>query len=262
MLMPILESNEKKRREAILKVASRDLELGFLYSVFNLEWTMRRMILCFSKCPSIVIRALLAQCSGFWRYCELWDKCVHDFDTKYETMAEILGVQPKGESRQNGITDYFDRRHVLVHGAKSGIGAATAICGIEKLLEASEKLVKFSRDHGYELFAKVKPRQNVRCGFTGNRKTPLFSGGQTQGACPGNFANICPLLADKATRGAIRKHLRKTLKPVQELADVKDEALIERVQAVAHTLGIEGACSVKKATRELQKSLQKRKARK
>ena len=264
MLFPILESNEKKRREAILKVASRDLELGFLMSVFNLEWTIRRMILHFAKCPSIVIRSLLARSNGYPNYCYLWKICVHDFDKRLNELPNILGTN----DNKNDITEYIRCRHVLVHGARSGIGAATALCGIKKLLEAAEFLIRFARENGHELFKRVPPRQ-VRCGFTGAHHTPLFVRGDTCVNCPGKIVSTCPFVRQSVTttreRGGkclddqIRKSLRAAAPSVRELEGIKDEALIAKMQEVAWDLGILERRAVKKAVHDLQKAIEKRK---
>lgn len=264
MLMPILGSNEKKRRESILRVASRDLEIGFLLAVFNFEWTLRRMILCFSKCPSIVIRALLAKTSGFWKYCEVWDMCVHEFDNEIGTMTEILGIPPKAETKQNCITEFLDSRHVLVHGATSGIGAATALCGIKKLLGVSEGMASYSRKKGQDLFRMVNPRQQVRCGFIGNRGTRKFEKGQNCAACPGEIIGFCPFLNKKENRRDIRDYLDARLSIIQESKRQKEtkgqkgEALVLKIQEVANELGIAEKPSVKRAVRELQTAIQKR----
>ncbi len=247
MLMPILESNEKKRRAAILRVASRDIELGFLFAVFNFEWSLRRMILKFSKCPTIVIRARLVRGHGFKNYCEFWDECVCKFNRRLISMIEILGL-----NEANFIEQYYERRHVLVHGAHGGVGFVTAICGISRLLNASETLVEFARKQGENLFGRLNPRQNVRCGFTLCRGTEPFKNGQTDGPCPAQLMVGCPMLSNNEARKAIFKNLRKSLQPVEELAGVKGEALVEKVRKVAEELGIAEKSSIKKAICNLE----------
>lgn len=273
MLMPILGSSFEKRKASILKAASQDLEIGFLLAVFNFEWTLRRMILSFSKCPSIVIRALLAQSSGLWKYCHLWDICVHGFDSRFGKMREILAGGFDSKSNLKAISEYLRCRHVLVHGAKSGIGAATALCGIRKLLEVSENLARFSHDNGHELFEKIPSRQQVRCGFTGNRKTPVFEEGLACATCPGNIIVHCPFLKklekdqerdSKQLGDYIRekiKDLRAKTSPVNELINVKDEALVKKIKEVADELGIADAPSVAEAVRELEKAFEERQSR-
>lgn len=255
MLMPILESNEKKRREAIVRAAARDFEVGFLLSVFNLEWTLRRMILVFAKCPSVVIRARLNECSGFWRYCQAWNDCVCKFDKQFGAMTEILGVPAYEESKENFITQYLERRHILVHGTKSGIGVATALCGISMLLKVSEKLVEFSFKHRRDLFGRLNPRQCVCCGFTGYH-TALFRNDLKVASCPARLADQCPLLGNKETRKAIWRNMRKAVQPVRELVNVKGEVLVDKIYDAAKELGIEKKTSVKKAIRHLQKVIQ------
>lgn len=253
MLMPILKSNWTKRRTKILRVASKDVELGFLLTVFNFEWFLRRMILVFSKCPTIVIRARLAKCHGFWSYCEMWDECVCKFDGRICPMTEILGLPSKLQADQNIIKQYCDRRHVLVHGARGGIGFAAALCGISRLLKATEALIEFAQKHDKDLFHSLYSRQNVRCGFTSCRKTEPFKNGQTEGPCPAKIMVGCPMLSNNEARKAIFKNLRKSLQPVDELADVKGEALVEKVRRVAEELGIANKPSIKKAIFNLEK---------
>jgi hypothetical protein len=180
-------------------------------------------------------------------------------------MKTILARPPAPKSNLKEITEYLKCRHILVHGAKSGIGAATALCGIRKLLEVSESLARFSHDNGHELFKKIESRQQVRCGFTGNRKTPLFEEGLTCATCPGNIIAFCPFLnkletehgKDKMQLGDyIRrniKDLRTKPSPISKPKDVKFEALLEKIKEVADNLGIADAPSVTQAVHDLEK---------
>ena len=263
MLMPILKSDEKMRRADIIRAASKDPEVGFLLTVFNLEWTLRRMVLCFSKCPSVVVRSVLKGCNGFWGYCDTWKLCVCSFDTKMHTMPEILGVLPKTTSKENFITQYIDRRHVLVHGVKGGIGVPTALCGISALLKVSENLVSFARIHGVELFKRLNPRQNVRCGFILRHGIEPFKIEQRDGLCPAKLREKCPMLASNDTRRNAKKlifnNLRKTLQPVAELANVKGESLVEKVRKVAAELGLVNKAAIKRAICKLEKRCEEQK---
>ncbi len=261
MLMPILKSNWTKRRAKILRVASKDVELGFLLTVFNFEWFLRRMILVFSKCPTIVIRARLAKCHGFWSYCEMWDECVCKFDGKICHMTEILGLPSKSQADQNVIEQYCDRRHVLVHGARGGIGFATALCGIARLLKASEALIEFAQKHDEDLFHSLYSRQNVRCGFTPRRGIEPFKKGQTDGLCPTKLMEKCPMLSCKRARNVIFNNLRKESQPVDELANVKGDALVEKVRKVAAELGLANKVAIKKAICNLKMRCEEQKTK-
>ena len=263
MLMPILKSDEKKRRADIIRAASKNPEVGFLLTVFNLEWTLRRMILCFSKCPSVVVRSVLKGCNGFWDYCDTWEFCVCSFDTKMQTMPEILGVQPKSTTKENFITQYIDRRHVLVHGVKGGVGVPTALCGISSLLKVSEKLVSFARIHGVELFKRLNPHQNVRCGFVLRRGVEPFKFEQKDGLCPAKLREKCPMFAYNVRRRNAKEmifnNLRKERWPIDELANVKGDALVEKVRKVAAELGIANKVAIKSAICNLKKRCEEQK---
>ena len=60
------------------------------------------------------------------------------------------------------------------------------------------------------------------------------------------------MLSNNEARKAIFKNLRKSLQPVEELAGVKGEALVEKVRKVAEELGIAEKSSIKKAICNLE----------
>lgn len=252
MLMPTLESNEKKRRAAILHVASQDIELGFLFAFFNFEWFLRRMILVFSKCPTVVVRARLVCCHGFGDYCELWNECVCKFDEGIISLAEILG-----KSETESIKQYCTQRHVLVHGARGGIGFATAICGISRLLKALEALVEYAQKNGKNLFIRLYHRQNVRCGFIPKHGIESFKNGKGECLCPAELKGECPFCSSDKERRKIICNIKKSRQPVDELARVKGKALVEKVRNVAEELGLANKASIKKAICDLEKNMVK-----
>lgn len=252
MLMPILGSDIEKRRKDILKVAGKDLELGFLYAEFNFEWIVRRMILCFSRCPIVVIKAALRKASGYNDYERLWKLFVCSFDSSIPSIEKLLNNGDQNISENLKL--YIVRRHVLVHGVKGGIGDATAICGISTFLKAAERLVGFAKDNKIELFKRLKPRSNRHCVFERRDGIEKLKNECNTNTCSTSLIEQCPVLNIKETAKAIRKHLREKSLPVAELSGLNQEDIIRKVQSVAEELGIADKTSVKKAIDKLIKS--------
>ncbi len=241
MLFPVVGSSFKNCKDIVLQVASSNLELGFLLAVFELEWILRRLILSKSKCPTLVVRTYMEECcSSLKHYGKAWNKFAMDKDGM--SLREVLGLPQKwGES---DLENFFRNRHVLVHGSKGGIGAHTALLGVDCLFKVLDKIEKYAKDRNLDLFAKLNPRQK-RCRYVTRKGcAPLDV---NESSCPGIKSFVCPF-AEIALKN--RKRLKGQIGTVQNIRKVKGTgktdvvAVIKRCLDVAKRLGIEDSPAV------------------
>lgn len=155
MLMPVLGGSSKKRRQAIIRMAKHDLEMGFLLAEFNFEWTLRRCILALSKCPTVVIRERLSGCHGWDAYRDAWTDCVKRFSPAMKSIGGLLEDVSNADVpivNIQQLKEALDGRHILAHGIKGGVSDRFAIVGSYLFLNAADRLQWYAQLHGKSVF--------------------------------------------------------------------------------------------------------------
>lgn len=241
MLFPVVGSSFKNCKEIVLQVASNNLELGFLLAVFEFEWIIRRLILSKSKCPTLVVRTYMeACCSSLKHYGKAWNKFAMYNDGM--SLRGVLGLPQKWD--ESDLEDFFKKRHVLVHGSKGGIGAHTALLGVDCMFKVLDKIEKYAKDRDLDLFAKLNPRQK-RCRYVTRKGcAPLDI---NESSCPGIKSFVCPLARVTLEN---RKRLKDQIGTVQNIRKTKGTgktdvvAVVRQASEVAKRLGIEDSPAV------------------
>lgn len=236
----ILDSNLELFRKRIIKESKRDIELGFLLAEFDFELLLRRMVLHCAKCPTIVIRSLMKKCHGFDRYVDAWNKYVVPFSQGYPLMQDILGIPSKNQIKKGCIAKAFMKRHLLVHGVRTGIGVVNALAGLDVFLESAELLVRFAATHDVDLFTRISPRQ-YKCMFTSEIKGK--NGEALSRECKHGVCGVCPFVGDGDLVSQIRSGIKEQRKARLSKKDVKVSA--NEIIELAKKYGLENSQQIK-----------------
>ena len=139
------KSSAEERRRIIEAHAEMDLVVGFLLSVINFEWTLRRTILALGKRPTKVIRTeLLGKCSGIDAYKLAW-KEVQAGCVNVPSLVDFFSGNGipiwNGDTKDHpGIVQAFKLRNKLVHGCEGAPGDAYLKPYVKLMLDASDEL--------------------------------------------------------------------------------------------------------------------------
>ena len=139
------KSSAEERRRIIEAHAGMDLVVGFLLSVINFEWTLRRTILALGKRPTKVIRTeLLGKCSGIDAYKLAW-KEVQAGCVNVPSLVDFFSGNGipiwNGDTKDHpGIVQAFKLRNKLVHGCEGAPGDAYLKPYVKLMLDASDEL--------------------------------------------------------------------------------------------------------------------------
>ena len=202
----VLESNLDELRRRIVEVAKDDLELGFLHAEFDFEWMLRRMVLCFATCPTLVVRSILKDCYGLEAYLDAWGKCVVPFRSGMPWLGEVLGIASPKKVKASKVGRACRERHFLVHGVRNGMSIGKSLVGIDVFLDAMAKMVKFATDNDVDLFGRLSPRR-IACTYCTNKDQQKK--GDASGACLNAHGQLCPFRGDKKTSALIRNGVRR-----------------------------------------------------
>ena len=244
----ILESSLVTLRKRVLKEAKKDMELGFLLAEFDFEWLLRRMILCFATCPTVVVRSLLKKCHGLDLYVDAWNKCVVPFRPKYPTLQDILKIPSKNQIKKGAIGKAFLKRHLLVHGVRTGIGTVSALVGLDVFLEAAELLVRFAEAHGIDLFKKMSSRRKCLFCPVGKQKEREILNTE----CSRGVSGVCPFVGNEKMASQIRSGIREQRKV--RLGNGVKMSFAE-VEAIAKKYRLETSKEVKQVVERLKNDL-------
>ena len=245
----ILESSLTTLRRRVLKEAKKDIELGFLLAEFDFEWLLRRMVLCFATCPTVVVRSLLKKCHGFDLYVDTWNKCVVPFRPNCPMLQDILKIPSKNQIKKGAIGKAFLKRHLLVHGVRTGIGTVSALVGLDVFLESAEQLVRFAEAQGVDLFKKMSPRHR-KCLFcpVGKQKEREIQNAE----CIRGVLGVCPFVGNEKFASQIRRGIREQRKA--RLGKGVKMSFAE-VEAIAKKYRLETSEQVKQVVDRLKKGL-------
>lgn len=259
MIFPILDSSIEKRKAMILRHAKQDLEIGFLLAEFNLEWIMRRMILKFTKCPTLVVRAALLCADGIPNYCRTWDLYVAPMG--YAKMHEILGVKKK--VAKSDLYEYVKKRHALVHGARGGVGVVNALIGLKMMLESAERLMIYAHEKEKMLFEVLDSRVRCPCLYY-SRKTQKKTIDGTR--CPrGIYSDGKCLFAERDKKGFKKQKIGGLKDKIAEIRSaargksVSNLETLEAIKRIACELGLQDCEVVRAAIQTMSERIIKRK---
>jgi hypothetical protein len=140
------------RQARIRSFDNNDVFIGVLLATMDFEWTLRRAIIALGYQKNSTIRnCVLANCTGIDSYKEAWKQQV-----KPRHGATLPSIIPKWEFLKNQA---FPLRHKLVHGIKAATGVNYARERRDCLLDASEEVVKFSKEKKIDLYARLPVRR-------------------------------------------------------------------------------------------------------
>lgn len=258
MIFPVMDSSIEKRKAMILRQAKQDLEVGFLLAEFNLEWIMRRMILKFTKCPTLVVRAAMLSADGISNYCRIWELYVVPFG--YAKMHEILGIRKKVAKSE--MYEYVKKRHVLVHGARGGIGVVNALVGLKMMLDMAEKLMSYAQQEGVKLFEPLDPRVKCRClHYSRKRQRPTF---ESNGCPSGIYPDGNCRFAEHDMKKSKMRNDRSLDDKIAEIRkatrgkSVSNRETLERIQKIAFDLGLQDSDIVQTCIQTMAERISKK----
>lgn len=164
---PVHGDTPEKRREKVDTVFAISPMAGFLLSMVNFEWTLRRAILALGWNSTKNIREALAETHGDEKYKELWKEHVCTHCTERRPRLPAL-IREKSATDGRGkpidwseIVRAFNVRHMIVHGCSCTAGVAFLREKTDILLRASEVIVRFVAGNGGDIFRiirRIKPR--------------------------------------------------------------------------------------------------------
>ena len=155
------EGSFDQRRDLILRHAKLDTEVGFLLSMINFEWTLRRSVLVLGRAPTKELRhGVLSNASGpkdykrAWKFaqagCEGLPSLCQIFNGEGE--VPFWNIHKKG---RDGILQAFMLRHKLVHGCVSKPGDNYMWQRISLMLEAAYALEMVAKSYGKDLNSRT-----------------------------------------------------------------------------------------------------------
>lgn len=149
-LFAVMGNSRESRRKRIEAIAHQEPCLGFLAALFDFEWMIRRAILALSTSPTPDIRSYFVKKHGWDEYKKAWKSFVK-FDGRKVELMDAIESDPKRRSVISGaISDAFQARHPLVHGANGFIKDEIAYYNKDLLLAASDALELFLKNNGKE----------------------------------------------------------------------------------------------------------------
>ena len=161
----VSDGSRDARKKIISGLAAKDRAVGFLLSVIDFEWTVRRAILMLSATPTKTIREALAKCHGLDSYRELWQEhVVHN--KGHGVTVGLAAVVNRAEKRKGSkspweqLKDAFGARHRLVHGVSGFIKDEDAERHMLNVFAATDALVQFAALNGVDVFEPIKPRKD------------------------------------------------------------------------------------------------------
>ena len=161
----VSDGSRDARKKTISGLAAKDKAVGFLLSVIDFEWTVRRAILMLSTTPTKTIREALAKCHGLDAYCDLWkERVVHNKGNR--ASVGLAAVVNRAEKRNGNKSPWehlkaaFGARHRLVHGVSGFIKDEDAERHMLNVFAATDALAKFAILNGVDVFEPIKPRKD------------------------------------------------------------------------------------------------------
>ena len=161
----VSDGSRDARKKTISGLAAKDKAVGFLLSVIDFEWTLRRAILMLSTAPTRTIREALATCHGLDAYSKLWKAhVVHNKGNR--ASVGLAAVVNRAEKRNGNKSPWeqlkaaFGVRHRLVHGVSGFIKDEDAERHMLNVFAATDALAKFVTLNGMDVFEPIKPRKD------------------------------------------------------------------------------------------------------
>lgn len=174
-LFAVHGNSRQMRRKRIETIAELEPIIGFLASVFDFEWMVRRAILALSASPTAVIKVWFRSKHGLDDYKEAWVQFV---DKPPQGIPFLLRNYDKSKHVEwSVLKDAFEQRHPLVHGINGFLEDDVAKFNIQLFLTASEIMESILQANGKSAFktipvrrAKTNDDDSARKTLAANRK--------------------------------------------------------------------------------------------
>lgn len=149
----LVGDTQQQRHDRIRSyIRRREHVIAALLAAADFEWTVRRVILAFSRQPNTKVRSDLSTCSGLPRYKTKWA----------EHLAHL------GSGLDDVVGDWaafgnaYKLRHKLIHGERGHAGGHYAKTRIKTILSASAAVAAFAESHGHPINRRLPVRRKTR----------------------------------------------------------------------------------------------------
>ena len=163
----VSDGSRENRKKIIERMAAKDKAVGFLLSVIDFEWTLRRVILKSANAPTRFVRDELSCCHGLKAYKEAWKKLIAD-DGNVPVKLGLCQIINDGGQKKGSkalcqlLKEAFDARHRLVHGVSGFLKDVEAESHMLNVFAATDKLAGFAEKQGLNVFEKLRCRKAGR----------------------------------------------------------------------------------------------------
>lgn len=160
----VSDGSRNARKKIISGLSAKDRAVGFLLSVIDFEWTVRRAILKLSTAPTKAIKDRLADCHGLAAYRDMWrEYVVRDKECCVaEGLPSVINGPVKGKGTKrlwDLLKNTFKVRNLLVHGVSGFIKDEDAERHMLNVFPATDALAEFTAQNGANVFEKIKSRK-------------------------------------------------------------------------------------------------------
>ena len=158
-LFAVNGTGREVRRRRIAAIAALEPSIGFIVSVFDFEWMIRRAILALSGVPTPEIKKYFKGRHGLDAYKDAWTRFVYR-TKRYDRLPAIFDKECRIPWCL--VKQAFEARHPIVHGSNGFIKDDDAIEKMNCLLNASDAIEDYLKKFGKTAFERIFRRKSQK----------------------------------------------------------------------------------------------------